>query len=271
MFSRAKLWWGFGVAFGYLAIVAVPIAWVAGWPEWAGPLAAVVLTISGRSCVWRSEGFRDDAEWTIRAIELYRGIGYAVDASRLADLRSKYFRGWQRHDDSASDDNYYEASGEPSNTLLIRMERESAWWTEQLAKKASNTVFVVSAIVGLVSLSAIALGGLELEGEVVATASQVFRRGYGLAICLIIMLDSLSLGVKYRRLSGAAKESMRRFTELLGRGDDVSVQRLMTTVSDYQSARKEGPLIPDKFKRFHEDSLQRVWDDTLSMKEDGNT
>ena len=267
VFSQAKLWWGFGVAFGYLAIVAVPITWLVGWQEWAGPLAAVVLAISGRACVWRSEGYRDDAEWTIRAIELNRGIGHEVDTAKLADLRSKYFRGLEKHDDSVSDGSYYEASGKPSHSLLIKMERESAWWTEQLAKKASKMVFIVMGGVALASVLAIALGGLEVEGETATTiASEIFRRAYGLAICAIVLLDTLNLGRKYHRLSVAARESMERLTWLFDRTDDVSVPRLMIAVSDYQSARKEGPLVPDWFKRYHESSLQRVWDETLSMK-----
>lgn len=268
VFSRAKLWWGFGVAFSYLAIVAVPLAWLVGLQEWAGPLVAVMLAISGRVCIWRSESYREEAEWTIRAIELNRGIGHEVDATKLADLRSKYFRGLQKPDDSVSDGGYYEASGKPSHALLIKMERESAWWTGQLAKKASKMVFIAMGVLALASVSAIALGGLEVEGETATTiASEIFRRAYGLAICTIVLLDTLNLGVKYHRLSVAARESMERLTILLDRVDDVSVAKLMTAVSDYQSARKEGPLVPDWFKRYHERSLQRVWDETLSMEE----
>ena len=63
---------------------------------------------------------------------------------------------------------------------------------------------------------------------------------------------------------------MERLTALLDQGDDVTVPSLMTAVSDYQSARKEGPLIPDRFKRYHEKSLQHVWDERLSMKGSGD-
>ncbi len=267
VFSQAKLWWGFGVAFGYLAIVAVPFAWLVGWQEWAGPMAAVMLAISGRACVWWSEGYREDAEWTIRALELNRGIGLEIDTTKLADLKSKYFRGLQKHKDSVSDSSYYEASGKPSHSLLIRMERESAWWTEQLAKKASKIVFIVMGLFVVASVLAIALGGLEVEGEIATNiASEVFRRGYGLAICAVVVLDTFNLGRKYHRLSAAARRSMERLTGFLNRGGDVSIPVLMGAVAEYQSARKEGPLIPDWLKRCHEKSLQRVWDDTLSVK-----
>ena len=276
--SRAKLTWGFGVACGYLSIVAILIAWMVGWEEWAGPLAAAVLAIVGRASVWWSESYRNDAEWTIRTIELNRGVGYEVDLAKLADLRSKYFRTLQKHDDCASDDNsagdddYFEASGSPSYDLLIKMERESAWWTEQLAKKASKVVFVGVWIVAGLAMLVILLWGLEGEAEKAATiASEVFRRAYGLAICAIVLLDTINLGLRYRRLSVAAKASGDRLTTLLDRVDDMSVPRLMTTVSDYQSARKEGPLIPDRFKRYNEKALQRVWNDTLSMKESRDT
>lgn len=267
VFSRAKLWWGLGVAFGYLAIVAVPFAWLVGRQEWAGPLIAVVLAISGRASVWWSEGYREDAEWTIRTIELNRGIGYGVDAAKLADLRSKYFRALQRHAGSGGHDDYYEASGDPSYALLIKMERESAWWTGQLAKKASKAVFAAMGVVVLGSILAIALGVLEAEGEAATTiASEVLGRGYGLGIFAIVLLDTLNLGLKYHRWGVAAGESMKRLTALLDQVDDICVPRVMSAVSDYQSARKEGPLIPDWFKRYHERSLQSVWDETLSVK-----
>ena len=269
VFSRAKLWWGFGVVSGYLAVLAVPFAWLVGWQEWAGPLTAVLLAISGRAFVWKSEGYREDAEWTLRTIELNRGIGYEVDAAKLADVRSKYFRALKRDGESVSHDDYYEASGDPSCALLIKMERESAWWTGQLARKASKVAFTAMGLVALASMSAIALGGLEVEGEAATTiASEVFRRGYGLAICAIVLLDTLYLGVKYKRLSVAAGESMEMLTRLLAQ-DEVCVSRVMTAVSDYQSARKEGPLIPDRFKRWHKNSLQSVWDETLSAQGGG--
>ena len=264
--SLAKLWWGFGVAFGYLAIVAVPFAWLVGGPDYVGPLAAVLLAISGRVCVWKSESYRKDAEWTIRTIELHTGIGLEVDATTLADLKFRYFKRLQRSNDFANDREYYEASGDPSPNLLTKRVRESSWWTGQLAKKASNLVFLMMAVVVFGAALVIIVGGLEVEGDVATSvSSEIFRRAYGLAICVILLLDTLSLGLKYHQLSVAAKESMGKLTALLDEGEDVGVTMLMTTVSDYQAARKEGPLIPDWFKCYHENTLQRVWDETLSI------
>lgn len=269
VFSCAKMWWGSGTTLSYLAIVAVPFAWLVGWQEWAGPLTAVVLAIAGRASVWRSESYREDAEWTLRTIELNRGIGYEIDATRLADLRSKYHVTPGRHRRSVGDDEYYEASGEPSYALLMKMERESSWWTWQLAKKASKTVSIATVLVVLVSVLIVALGGLEAEGKAATTVtSDILRRGYGLAICAIVLLDTLNLGMRYKRLGLAAEKSMRRLDALLLQGD-VCVARVMNAVSDYQAARKEGPLIPDRFKRCHQKSLQSAWDETLSVRDGG--
>ena len=247
--------------------MAVPLAWLVGWQEWAGPLTAVVLAISGRASNWWSEGYRGDAEWTIRTIELNRGIGYEVDAAQLAELRSKYFRALQRHRGRGGHAHYYEASGDSSNALLIKMVRESAWWTAQLAKKASKCVLAASGLVVLASILTIALGVLEADGEAVASFwSEVFRRGYGLAIFAVVLLDTLNLSMKYHRLGVAAGESMKQLTALLDRVDDICAARVLSAVFDYQSARREGPLIPDWFKRRHEVLLQTVWDETFSVK-----
>ncbi len=266
VFSQAKLRWGFSVAFGYLAIVAFPVACLIGSQEW-GPLAAAVLAIFGRMCLWWSECYRGDAEWILRAIEFKRGIGHEIDTVKLADLNSKYSRGFKKHVNSVGDDNYYEASGNPSYSLFIKMVIESAWWTEQLAKKASKLVFIVMGV--LAAVSVFVLGVLEVDGETDTThASEISWRAYGLAICLIVLLDTFNLGVKYRGLSMAARESMESLTGLLDQANDISATpRLMAAVSGYQYVRKEGPLIPDWFKRWHESSLQRVWGETLSMNE----
>ncbi len=266
LFSRAKLWWGLGILLGYFAIGAVPTALLFGWQEWGGPLAAVVFAIFGRLLIWLSEGYREDAEWTLRTIEFNRGIGLEIDAAKLANLKSKYLHRLRNHDSSLSDSNYYEAAGDPSPSLLIRMERESAWWTEQLAKKASKMVFIVLTILALTSVLAIAFGALEGEAGADLTP-EVFRRAYGLAICAILLLDTLNLGVKYSKLSVAAQESMGSLSAILKQVDDLSVPALMAAVSEYQSARRQGPLIPDWFKCYHKKTLQRVWDETLSTEE----
>ena len=267
LFSRAKSLWGLGTLLGYFAIGAVPTAFLFGWQEWAGPLAAGVFAISGRMLVWWSETYREDAEWTLRTIELNRGIDLEIDAIKLANVKSKYLHRLRNHDSSLVDNSYYEATGNPSPDLLIRMGRESAWWTEQLAKKASKTVFIVLTILALMSVLAIAFGALEGESGDDLTP-EVFRRAYGLAICAILLLDTSNLGVKYSKLSVAAQESMGRLSAILKQGDDLSASALMAIVSEYQSARRQGPLIPDWFKCYHEKTLQRVWDETLSTEED---
>ena len=108
----------------------------------------------------------------------------------LADLKSRYICTLEDRASSVSDSGQYKVSGGPSHTLLMKMKRESAWWTEQPAKKASKTVVIAMFVVGLAAL-AIVLGGLEVEGETATDiASEILRQGYGLAICAIVLLDT---------------------------------------------------------------------------------
>ena len=268
LFSKAKRLWGFGVVVGYFAIFAVPTArWLVGWQDLPGPAAiAAVLAILGRVWIWRSECYREDAEWTLRAIELNRGIGLEVNTVRLADLKLKYFRHLEKHDNSVRNDDYYEEPGKPSHGLLIKIERESAWWTEQLAKKAWKLIFIAAVVGALALVLTITLGGLEVEDRESTTTSEFFWKVYTLIICALVLLDTFRLGLKYYRLSVAAKKSMETLTALLDQVDSVSVYRLMSSVADYQCARKEGPLIPNWFHRHQKKSLQRVWNETLSKK-----
>ena len=94
-------------------------------------------------------------------------------------------------------------------------------------------------VVGLAAL-AIVPGGPEAESETATNiTSEIFRQGYGLAICTTVLLDTCNLGWKYDRLSLAAKDSIQGFTALLERADQVSDQR--------GTIRRTSQRRPDRF------------------------
>ena len=248
--------WGTGTSCGYLAIAAVPVATISGWPSWLGPTVAVFLAFLGKLLIWWSDSIRADAEWLHRANELKLGIDRPIDVAAVADLKARY----PRHDGRASkrqvkEADYYEAKGEPSSDFLADMFRESAWWTQQLAFKAWKWAGCGTTIAAAISVLVVVTVARDAD-------STDFLTAYAIVVCLLASSEGAILAVKYRQLSNAAKDAFRRLdVQATGHATDSVV---LTAVNDYQIARATGPLIPDRFKRMYQSSLQHTWNETLS-------
>ena len=257
LFSVTKLRWGLGVTLGYLATITVPMATFSKSPEWIGPCVAMALAIVGRFLTWHSESIRSDAEWLHRGNELARGIDRRIDDAAIATIRSKYSRYNHKVRSRQSDEaSYYETSGPPSSRLLLMMLRESAWWTQQLASKAWKTVGVTAGLVAAGSVIVVVMVAR-------TTGTPILLAVYAVAVCIILSSDTAYLAAKYRNLCVAAKESFDRLNAL--RSNEAAEEApILAAIADYQISRANGPLIPNWFKKHHEETLQEIWDETLS-------
>ena len=257
LFTVAKVRWGFGVAFGYLAVIAIPVSVFADWPQWTGPCVAALLSIVGKVLTWYSDSIRRDADWLHKQNELALGLAHSVDETTLAAIQSRYSRHHRSLRSNELDEaDYYQAKGTPSPSLLVRMLRESSWWTQELARKASWTVgLTLSSIVALSLIAVIVVARVE--------NSPVLLTVYALSVCVILATDTAYLAARYRALSAAARESFGAL-DALNTSGSVKEGLALTVVADYQMARANGPLVPDWFKRCHEEALQEIWNETLS-------
>ena len=260
LFSAAKRRWGLGVACAYLAIAAVPMATITEAPDWLGPCIAGTLAVVGRWLAWRSDSVRGHAEWLHRANELKRGIGRPSDPKAISDLKATFSSYSEKMQHPVRDvKGYYEADGPPCTRLLVRMLRESSWWTQQLASKACKWAGVATAVVAAISVGVVVGVAHSVESSVLLTV-------YAVVICLVVSSESAILATNYRRLSSAAGEAFARLD--LYSKDEPEEGLALTAASDYQMARANGPLIPNWLKRRYELILQETWNDTLS--ENGN-
>ena len=259
LFSRAKFLWGFGLAYGYLAIVSVPLYLFLKGPTWIGPCSALGCAIVSRVLYFFSSKVHSDAQWLLRQTEFERGLGWAIDSANLAALQSRYPRiRLEARGSKAEEEGYYEYSGPPSPLTLVKMLRESAWWSEQLATKATIWVGFASGIVVSAAIAAV-IAVARVEGSPIAP---VF---YALAVCLIVCLDTVFLAMRYRSSATLAKKCFDHMCALTKAGH-VEDDRMLAAVGDYQLYRADRPLIPDWFKKVHEKTLQEIWDRNLSLK-----
>lgn len=259
LFSEAKILWGYGLVFGYLAMVLVPYYLSLKGPNWTGPLFALACAVLSKVLYFLSSKVHADAQWLLRQSEFRRGLGWPIDLVNFAALQSKY----SRHRSNArrrqvEEEDYYDQSESPSHLSLVKMLRESAWWSEQLAKKACIWVGFASGMLVLVAI-VVVIAVARVEDSPIAPT--IYALGVGLIVCL----DTVFLAMRYRISATLAKE---RFDQLctLTKADNVDDARMLAAIGDYQLFRVGRPLIPDWFKKSHEKTLQDIWDQNLSLK-----
>ena len=263
LLSVAKDRWALALVCAYVAVVTIPFLAIIGAPPWTGPCAAAGFTIAGKLLGWWSDSVRKDAEWLHRRVEYAQGIGYAVDESSLATIKSKYSRFSRHWEQRATEEvGYYEASGSPSPLLLAMMLRESAWWTQQLASKAFVLVLVTACLVVFLSLGiVIMIARQSVDLSILLTI-------YACVVCAIASLDTLYLAMKYKTLSSSSEKAFKRLNALSSKGNADETSTLIA-VADYQNSRSNGPLVPDWFKKRHQGDLQKIWDKDLSQRVSG--
>lgn len=260
LFSVAKARWGLALLCSYLAIVTVPafVLGMSGSPRWLAPAVAAAFAIAARLFQWWSDTARGDAETLHRQSEYARGIGLTVDAATVATIKAKHSfleKKWLAR--QSGEAGYYELDDDPSPRLLALMLRESAWWTQQLAAKASKFILATATLstVGSILLLAIVVPD-------VPEPSTPFKL-YAFAVCVIVSVDLFYLGVRYQALSSTAKEAFSQLSSLESENDE---KKVIAAAGNYQIARQVGPLIPDWTRRWHRNKLQRIWDRTLSRR-----
>ncbi|MYF29882.1 MAG: hypothetical protein F4169_13695 [Gammaproteobacteria bacterium] len=199
-----------------------------------------------------------DAQWLLRQNEFFQGLGWPIDSATFAALQSKHSRlGSKARKRQAEEKGYYEELGSSSALALVKMLRESAWWSQRLATEASKSVGIVSGIVVLVAIAAV-VSVARIEG------SPVTPTLYALAVCLIVCLDTVLLALRYRYSAAAAKECFDQL-RVLTNTDCADDDRVLATIADYQLRRESWPLIPDWFMKRHKRTLQNIWDQNLSL------
>ena len=255
----SKFRWGLSIAAGYVAILAFPfVAIITDFPLWVGTLIAAASSVFGKFLRWRAGSLRLDAEDLHRTAEYSRGLGQTVDRKLLADLTAKYNRLNKRTPtERPSLQYYYDIDEPPSQTTLLKMLRESSWWTEKLSSKMTRWIGWATAVV----LAAVSF----LVFSKPSTEHIIDPKIYGLVFCVIFSLDIIYLFWRFRQLSEAAGKSYRQFHTLLN-SSDVSDRDALIAAANYQFSRSSAPPLPTWLWKINRKSLNTIWKQTLSTQ-----
>ena len=257
----SKFRWGVSMCASYAAILTFPCVVIfTDWPTWLGTIIAAVFSVLGAGLRWHTDSLRRDAEELHRTTEYSRGLGYPVDRKRFADLNAKYDRLVKRTRMKETRlQDYYEVKESPCSTTLLKMLKESSWWTEQLARKMTRIVGGATAFILIVGMSFLVISNHSTNEPIVVSV-------YGLVICVIFSMDIFNLYLRYRQLAEVAGKSFHDFDVLLS-SSDLGDRDALIVATNYQFSRSSGPPLPSWLWKIKRKSLNVIWQQTLSTKQ----
>lgn len=253
-FSRAKSWWAFSIGAQITASLsgAVSVITDKASPEVA--LIVGIVSVLGSAGLWRSETLRQRAESLLRHFELEDAFGWKVDPKILADNLSRAILLAVKAAARAREQASFFVSAQPVGpTRALDNLRESAWWTQQLARFMAQVTSVAA-----IALGTITLWSLLVAASVGSTDPLEVSNIVTAVIALLFAGNLLRLPVDYFYLSAVASEYDRKASELIHAGG-LAEHDALRLLSDYQLERATAPLIPDWTWRVRRRHLNEIW------------
>lgn len=252
--ERAKTLWGIAFVAQILAILAgglLPLLHKATYGE---ALLVASLGVVGSLIRWLSDLRRSATEKLFSKVEGEYQLGWPIsrktrlDAYQNADLKAA-------RKVAAKPEDYW-ASTEPQGPRRCAdCVRESAWWSEHLAR-GMGVLALTWAFLFLLG-GFIALFGALREPTAPHTSTDVAK-----AIMSILSVaftgGLLRLGFDYLTFSRNAADATTRADQLF---DAAAVDQIdaVRTLHDYQVARSKAPPIPTWFHWFRKKKLNELW------------
>lgn len=255
LFVASKRWWYASVLANFVAILIVPVTvlWVPSL-RMLSPLISVGLSITGVVLLGRVDAIRGDAEQLLKQQDLREGMGRSRNPRLVAGIQAEHSHRFRsRGGRQRPPEPYYSSEGEPSARLLVMHMRESAWYTERLARAAVTKLCWVG----------VPLGVLTVVG--LAFAEPLLTRIYGIAVCGGAGTHAFHILWRYHRMATDCGSAFRDLDELSRMGELTDADALVAT-GVYQHVRSAGPPIPEWLWRRKRANLESAW---AGLVEDG--
>lgn len=255
-FDIAKCYMNLSILCNLLILVLNIIVTVTGRFEKFLALIVVLLVVLSFIFSWISDRLRDKAELMLRRFEMYDGLGWAIDAKEVSDLRASAPEQVKKAAKDLPISNIYFTSQAISGPQrLLKNLEESAWWTKQQAIRMSRWTGIFSVCVfamALISLIIALQSGLNEH-----TADSIAK----VIIALIVFIVSggfIRQAFDYWQLSDAANQTEQQSIHLSK--SNGTVEMAINLLHDYQIARMTAPLLPSGLWKLLQDELNELWE-----------
>jgi hypothetical protein len=256
IFDEAKRWWGWALV---SKVAAFALGLVALWFRWFPelmPYVTAALLLLSELFQLRSDGLKGTAEGLAREVDMVESFGGAISAGKFRDLLADASRSTIKAANRLmASPPYFASSAPPGAQRATETTRESAWFTERLARNMSSLCFVLTAVLVVVAFVALAISvgtvrdfdTLSIFGRA-ATATLLFAFSFGL----------VRFAVGYQRLRDGARRVVAEGDRLIKAGN-VQDSDARSLVHNYHLARATAPLIPTWLYNARQSQLNELW------------
>lgn len=210
---------------------------------------------------WRSDTMKDAAESMLRRFEMHDALGWPVSQRELRDMRIDGPKSVRIAVESPEVRTYFASTSGVGWRRALENLEESAWWSKHLSKRMAALLFWVAVIVISLGFSILILAFQSTTAP--GTAEQVSQ----IVIALLVFLFSngyLRLAIDYKTFADAAQQIELQAEQQLKR-DVTEETEVILLQHDYQIARAQSPLIPDRIYRLMEPALNELWKQKTSL------
>lgn len=262
LFDAAKGWQLAASVCGLVIVLINIIAAITSQLSAVLAIAAVLLTVFNILFLWRSDRLREEAEATLRKLEFYNGLGWAISRREIANLLASSPKAVKQAANSTEICEYWTSTRVESPLKLLENLEESAWWSKHLARRMSQYaggVGLVTFVVVLITLL------LVLQSPTAQPASDMIAKVIILVVLFVVSSGYIRLAFDYAQFARAAEKAETQAVQLQENTVIAEIEAVKL-LHDYQIDRAAAPLLPSWLWGLVEKDLNDLWKQRATME-----
>lgn len=214
-----------------------------------------LLTVMGEFSSYFMDSTRGLAERLHDKLDLRDSFGWEIDNEEVRAILARTPESVRLSAQQTSDELWFENAEQDVVRKALGNLKESSWWTEELSRRASKSLFWISLVVAILVILYLVAVPVYLPQHGQPTGAKV-----GIAILsLLPSLGMIKLILGYYSLSQSAASIRQEANRLLAEPELVPKTQAMKLWFEYLAKRSSAPMLPSWIYRRDRNELNRLW------------
>jgi len=262
LFDAAKGWQSAASVCGLVILLINIVITVTSQLSTVLAIVAVLLTLLNVLFLWWSDKLRGEAETTLRKLEFYHGLGWAISRREIANLLASSPKAVKQAAYSTEISEYWTSTSLESPFKLVENLEESAWWSKHLARRMSWYAGATGLVTIMVVLITLLLALQNLTGQ---STPDIVAKVIILVVLFMISSGYIRLAFDYDQFARAAEKAETQAVQLQENTVIAEIEAVKL-LHDYQIDRAAAPLLPSWLWGLVEKDLNDLWKQRATME-----
>lgn len=259
--DESKLFWGCSFALNGLAAFLGAVTLFL--PEYSISMGfiSVILLLTSFCFDMMFDLSRSKSQEFRRKLDLQDGLGQLIPPHEVVDTFAKCQKFTKRRIRTDSSDSKYFGSQElPGPRRLLQNIRESAWWSNRLARLMRNTliVIIVFTIVSALACSISALASANLISSKHLQLYPIIAQFVCAILTSLVSLNLIKLAFAYHSFAASSHKCFLAADGLLAR-PSIQKYQAISVAYEYFIERGTSPVLPTWLWKLHREELNAIF------------